>query len=463
MNKEETKEKLLKFCQGLHNEGLLSNEELKECSLTFNNTSQLSDLKSVIPQLNDNLKNFGMSPEQSLEQDILTLGNNNIINCRLVSYQYSRNRDEENKKEKLTLFSTVETDTTSRTLYLKKLNNLDDKHNSNYDNQILENIIFKLEKNNQGLYTIRNTSSNELLKVNLDKHVIIDGTNHTDNALFNIVNYGNGNSNSFRIESHVFPGFYLNAENPLTITDGSRATHNWKIEIINNEDDLEKINDDTFNASYTRQLINNYLTNYEAGRFNYILMNAKIKFIDLLKARVRNIVSNNGSIMNYLRNRVRNKELDLSESKLMILSANINNEIVNNELEILNHIQTLIKADNKDIIHDINSNTNTIIKINKLIDTAIESKKTELATLNQLLDKINDETRNLNEKDAQIKVVLETKEDLEERSTHNNNTINNLIKQENINYKVIIGLYVFVGVMILYLGYKLYNKIQKEL
>ena len=459
MNKEETKTKLIKFCKGLHKEGLINNEELKHCHTSFDNMNP-NTLQNItkLPIINDNLQNFGMSIDQSINQDKLIIGNNKKIQCRLLSNQNKRNKDGSSSKVKMTLYSTMETSKSANNLFIKHLEG--ENLINNNDNSIIQNITFELEKNNQGLYTIKNLFSNEYIKVNMDKSVITEGNNKTNNSLFKIINH----NNLYKFESHVFPGYYLNAQNPIKVTEGNINTQNWEIEIIKNDENLNDNNDDNvaFNAGYTRQLISNYLDTFELNRFDYILMNAKLKFIDLLKKKTILVIANNGLILEYLRERVKNNEIDLTKSQLMKIAANLKNEIINNEIVMLDDQKEIIQNKSSQLINDMNSNTNTLFEINNLIDTAIEEKNIQLATLNQLLNKVNSETKYLNHQDKNFTEILNHKLDISFRSTHNNKIIEQLWNQNNINFWLYIFLFIGLSLIIIFLTYKLLNKIKKE-
>lgn len=460
MNRQETKEKLIKFCEGLNTEGLLSNQELKECRASFDNTTNVLNKIGNIPKLNNNLSNYGMSKEQSIDADKLILGSNKNTLAHIVVYKNKRNKDGISKKVKMTLFSNIESDSSAKLLYIKELEGIEDSNNDNFDDKIVNNITFRLTKNDKGQYTIRNMFSNELLKVNIDKKIALDGLNETPNALFNIKNVGY----HVKFESVSFPGYFINAQNPLKVVEGSIPTQNWKIELIdNNSDEIESGNNNEYSAEYTRQLINNYMSKYEMNRIDYLLNSAKIKYIDILKKRIQNMVSKKGILIEYLRDRVKNREIKISKEDLMIIEANIYEEVINNEINKLDIKKSSIKQLQNNDRDNTNSNYKSIIEIYTLLDEAIEVKKIELNTLNKLMDKVNTETKKLNIDDNEITSILEVKEEIYDRSGHNNKIVESQYKQETFNYRLFIGIIVISLLFGIYISFKLVKRIKTEL
>jgi hypothetical protein len=462
MNRQETKEKLIKFCEGLNAEGLLSNEELKECRVSFDAVDTSISKIGNIPKINDNLSNYGMSKDQAMSADKLILGSNKNTLARIVIYKNKRDKDGISKKTKMTLYSTIESDTSAKLLYIKELEGIEDSNNDNFDDKIANNITFRLTKNDKGQYTIRNVFSNELLKVQMDKKILLDGTNETPNALFNIKNVGR----YIKFESTAFPGYYINASNPLKVVEGSIPTQNWQLELIDDNDDtLEggSDNNNEYSAEHTRQLVNNYMKKYESSRIDYLLNSATIKYIEILQKRIKSMVAKKGILIEYLRDRVANGEIKLSKEDLMIIEANIYEEVVNNEIQQLEMKKELIGDKQFNDKSNTSSNYNAIIDVYKLLDEAIENKKVELDTLNKLMDKVNVESKKLNMDDKEISSVLEVKEDIHERSSHNNKIIELQHKQEIMNFRLFIGVFVVSLIFGAYSGFKLFNRIKAEM
>jgi hypothetical protein len=459
MNRQETKEKLIKFCEGLNAEGLLSNKELKECRASFDaSTSSISKIGNI-PKINDNLSNYGMSKDQSISADKLMLGSNKNTLARIVIYKNKRDKNGVSKKTKMTLFSTIESDTSAKLLYIKELEGIEDANNDNFDDKIVNNITFRLTKNDKGQYTIRNVFSNELLKVEMDKKIVLEGTNETPNALFNIKNVGR----YIKFESITFPGYFINASNPLKVVEGSIPTQNWQLELIDDNDDNLESGDAEYSAEHTRQLVNNYMKKYESSRIDYLLNSATIKYIEILQKRIKSMVAKKGILIEYLRDRVANGEIKLSKEDLMIIEANIYEEIVNNEIQQLEMKKTMLRDNRYINKNSTSSNYNAIIDIYKLLNEAIENKKVELNTLNKLMDKVNVESKKLNMDDKEISSILEIKEDIYERSSHNNNIIEMQQKQELLNFRLFIGIFIVALIFGAYCGFKLLNRIKTEM
>jgi uncharacterized FlgJ-related protein len=74
---------------------------------------------------------------------------------------------------------------------------------------------------------------------------------------------------------------------------------------------------------------------YESSRIDYLLNSAKIKYIEILQKRIKSMVAKKGILIEYLRDRVANGEIKLSTEDLMIIEANIYEEVVNNEIQTI--------------------------------------------------------------------------------------------------------------------------------
>lgn len=460
MNRQETKEKLIKFCEGLNKEGLLSNEELKSCRASFDASSVSLEKIGNIPKINDNLSNFGMSKDQSISADKLMLGSNKNTLTRIITYKNKRNKDGISKKTKMTLYSTIESDTSAKLLYIRDLDGIENSNSDNFDDKIVNNITFRLTKNDKGQYTIRNIFTNELLKAQMDKKIMLEGTNETPSALFNIKNIGK----YIKFESVSFPGYFIDASNPLKVIDGSVPTQNWQLELIDDNEDITEnsSNNNKYSAEHTRQLVNNYMKNYEVSRIDYLLDSAKIKYIDILQKRIKSMVTKKGILIEYLRDRVNNGEIKLSSSDLMVIEANIYEEVVNNEIELLETQKEIIRESRFNNRNNTSSNFEAISSIYKLLDEAIKNKKVEINTLNELMDKVNVESKKLNNDDNEISSVLEVKENIYERSSHNNKIIDFQYSKEVNNYRLFIAIFIVTLIFGGYIGYKLLKRIKKE-
>lgn len=459
MDIKETENKLIKFCEGLFREDLLSQEDLEKCRISFNVNDASNSLNNGIDNilLTNNHKNYGMSPDQSFNNTDLILQNNKYIECRLVNYQ-RKSIDRENiERIKYTLYSTSETDKTLKYLYIK---NMEDLSSITDNEKIMKNITFKIEKVNVDDYVIMNYHTGELLKCNLDKRVILDGLNKTDSSYFKL----HKQNKSFRFESKVFPNHFIDASNPIYVSQGSRPTQFWKLEIISKEEDKLSNNTDNLNADITRNLINKFIKNYSYSRMDYMIIQAKIKYIDLLQQKTRSILNREGVIIEYIRNRIDNGELKLNEKEVMDIESSIYSEVINNEIIALENEKNDLKLQANKINNTILiNNIKNVDKINDLIDKAIENTKTQLETLNDILDKVNNETKLLVESDTIIKDNINKKKSLNEKSDINTELVNIQNKSQTHNYRILIFILLCIICLIIYLVFTLINKIQLEL
>lgn len=459
MDIKETETKLIKFCEGLFREDLLSQDDLKKCRISFNvndtSNSLNNDIDNVL--LTDNNKNYGMSPDQAFNNTDLILQNNKYIECRLVNYQRKAIDRENIERIKYTLYSTSETDKTLKYLYIK---NIDDITSATDNEKIMKNITFKIEKVNTNDYVIMNYNTGELLKCNLDKRVILDGLNKTDSSYFKL----HKQNKSFRFESKVFPNHFIDASNPIYVSQGRRPTQFWKMEIISKEEDeLNNNNKNDLNADITRNLINRFIKNYSYSRMDYMIIQAKIKYIELLQQKTRSVLNREGVIIEYIRNRIDNGELNLNEKEVMDIESSIYSEVINNEVLALENEKNDLKLQARKINGSIlMNNIKNVDKINDLIDKAIENTKTQLETLNDILDKVNNETKLLVETDTIIKNKIDKKQSLNEKSDRNTELVNIQNKTQTYNYRTLIFILLCIICLIIYLSFTLTNKIQLE-
>lgn len=463
MNVYEIETKLIKFCEGLFRENLLSQEELKQCRIAFknNDTTDIQTEFKASDIINNDLKNYGMSEDQAFNNIDIIFSKNKYIICKLINYQIKSLNREDSKRIKYTLFSTEETDTTKQYLYIKNLQDLDNQNNTNYNDKLVKNITFRIEKIDSTNYVIMNYFTGQLLKATKDKKIILDSTTKTEDNYFKI----NKNNKYYRFESTKYPNHYIDASNPIKLTEGSRNTQNWKLDIISdtNNDELDKQSNTTFSAITTRSLIDKFLKEYNNARLNYMFTNAKIKFIEILQNKTKDVLSRNGLIMEYIRNRVNNGNLKLNEEQIMKLEANIYNEVVNNEIELLEQLKTELKINAQKINAElIAGNISNVFSINNIIDKAINKTKTQLNTLNDILDKVNSESRILNSTNIQLNQKIAKQTDLNDRSSINNKLIDTIKSKQNIDYKILTGLSIVISIMIIYLLFKVINKKRLE-
>jgi len=261
-----------------------------------------------------------------------------------------------------------------------------------------------------------------------------------------------------KLESVAFPGYYLNGNSPLNVVDGSVYTQNWLLEIIDDNTNVKKGKNTDYIAEHTRQLINEYLKNYESNRLNYLMDSAKIKYIEILKKRIKTIVNRNGVLINYLKDRVSNGELNIPKEQLMLMEASIYEEVEYNEIELLDQMKMDIERKSNISKSNTNNTQEFLMKINTSLDDAIAQKRTELATLNDLMDKVNYETKQLNTKDNELQKILHKKEDIHERSTINHNLVEKQYAQATLNYRLFLGMYIVLIASIMFLSFKLLQK-----
>jgi len=462
MNVQETENKLIKFCEGLFRENLISQEDLKKCHIAFkqNNTSNLEDVTNTNTVLNNDLKNYGMHEDQSFNNINLMFSQNKFIVCKLHNFQRKSINREESKRIKFTLYSTKETNTTMQYLYIKNLDDLDNKDNTNYDDKLVKNITFKLEKVSANEYIIINYFTGELLTVTDDKKLILTKNNKSELTLFKLHNH----DKHYRFESIKYPNNYISASNPISLTTDSSPTQYWKIELISKEDDeLDKLSSTSFNATNTRALIQKFIKEYTNTRLKFMIINAKIKYIEILQSKAKDTLGRSGLIMEYIRSRVNNNELKLTEQQILRLEASIYNEFINNEIEHLENTKNNLRVEAQKINGSlIVGNINRVKTINNTIDKAIENTKSQLETLNEILDKVNSESRNLYTTSTQLNKHINKQSDLNFRSNKNTELITSVNKKNNTDYYVYISLMVIITCFIIYLSYKLVNKYKVE-
>jgi hypothetical protein len=194
-----------------------------------------------------------------------------------------------------------------------------------------------------------------------------------------------------------------------------------------------------------------------------MIINAKIKFIELLQEKSKNILSKNGLIIENIRSRVDDGELNLSEEQIMRIESSIYSEVVNNELEALEKhkidLQLQAQQINGSIIND---NIEEVYAIDAIIKKSIEKTKTQINTLNDILDKINSESKYLTSTSDKLDKTIEKQNTLNDRSDTNSKLIEKQNNRNILDFRIFIGLIITICILSLYLGFKLINKYKKE-
>lgn len=465
MNYQETKKKVVNWCEELEKEGVISKNDLDKCYKSFVSFGSETTVQKH-PEAQTNKKHSfamqGKQGENSLGED---LTKHKYLQCLLkTKYGFTKTdregntlkTDESNYDDYryLTIRENIDNEDNSKTqLYLASDNNKD---------ILLSRYVLTLQDN--GLYTLMNYGTGNYLKVEADKRITIDTNNITDGAYFEMTN----NGKYVVFSPRVFPEFKLTPKvNKLVLTDGKRPEHNWIIEKLPEEEEIA-FEDSNFNTVKLRDTVQKIISEMIKVKYEYYGYLSKIEFLKLLQIKLRNMVKTNGDIMNALYNRREDATSSdrkiLTEELLRSISFSIKEELENREIaEINDEIDNLIIESKKFKSQSLDKSDAELNKLILMLTDKIEENKKELESQRQLIGFYNKEQKSLNNKSDKLKTDIDVYND---KSLVNSKNYQIISEKQNIlnkeYYMYIIIILVSIG-LIGFFGYKLYNSIKSEL
>ena len=442
MNYQQTKQKVLKLCDVLNKEALLTDAELENCRRSFAFEGQNIDLELYKMAKTSKEYSFGMSESQGTDMLYNDLTKAKQIKCFLASAD---------KKSYLSIRPGIPNE-----LYLAP-------NEITQDTQ--EYIVFIIELQRvgkyAGSYTILCAETGNYLSINQDKTISATGNTITDDCYFKL-SQGGPSQYLYTFESAKYPGRYLIADNPVSVANtGSKY---WYIERINPNTDIISGADTGIKKDETAALIDDLLAKINAAKLNYYMILSQIEFLSLMKNKMYNLVKSQGDIMNYYFDKKDNRELDISEDLLKYIQFSINNELRTHEgSQIDDFINELTVEAEKVKGSEYATANDKAVRLQDLINKQIESKKTQIASLNSMIESISARQRDLNQQQE----LIESRQD---RITTKKQVIDknyDLSLNNNSGYRI--EFYYSIGVCILLLaligffGYKLWIRFSAEI
>lgn len=440
MNYQQTKQKVLQLCDKLNNEGLLSEAELENCRRSFTAEGQNIDLELYKMAKTSKEYSFGMSENQGTDMLYNDLTRTMHIKCFLASGD---------KKSYLSLRPGISTSVYMAPAELSQ------------ETQEYNVFIIELQRTGKyaGSYTILSASTNTYLTINQDKTISVTGTELSDDCFFKLAQSG-PNKYLYTFESTKYPGRYLIADNPITISNtGSKY---WHIEKLSSDTD---ISDDTgIKKDETAALIDDLLAKINAAKLNYYVTLAQIEFLSLLKNKMYNMTKSQGDIMNYYFDKKDNRELDISEDLLKYIQFSINNELRTHEGSQIDDLISELTAEAEKIKgSEYMAANEKASRLQELIEKQIASKKEQIASLNMMIESIGARQRDLNNQQE----LIDSKQ---ERLNVKKQVIDknyDLALHNDRGYKIELYYSIGVGIVLLaligFFGYKLWLRVNEKI
>ena len=464
MDYQETKKKVINWCEELEKEGVISKNDLDKCYKSFVSFGTETTVQKHPNAKTNKQHSFAMTKKQGANSVGEDLTKKKYLQCFLKTrYGFSKNdrtgkditKNENGDKEEfryLSIREGIEDNKQVKTqMYLA----------SDTDRDIIfSRFVITLQDN--GLYTIMNYGTGNYLKVEVDKRLIIETNNITDGAYFEMKSKGE----NVVFIPRVFPEFKLTPKvNKLILTDGKRSEHNWIIDELPEEEEVE-MGSDQVNLIKIKDSVQKIISKMIKVRYEYYNYLAQIEFLKLLETKLRNMVQTNGDIMNSLYNRRDDASTDerkiLTENLLQNISYTMNEELENKELiDIDQEIDNLTLEAMKFKAQKLYTSDIELNKLIRMLNEKNEEIKTEIQSQRQLIGFYNKEQKSLNKKSETINNELDNYKSKSITNDTNYNIVNDKKTILNNEYYFYIAIIILSIIMIGFFGHKLYQRIMK--
>ncbi len=471
MDYQETKAKVLKLCDNLAAQGLISKAELAECQRAYVQIGSAAD--GTLPEAKTSAEHsFGMLGEQgrnSLGQD---LTRKKQFKAYIRSSQGIRVMDRAGEKPDRVGEKPDRTgdkaldDGSDGARYLSVRNGgvlyMESLTPAQLINQPADSSggmrqVFTVQIQANGHYSIMNDATGNYVKVGgADNGVSADTNNLIESAYWKLITKSIGKIYAF--ESVARPGFYLTAGIPVTITKGQSPDQNWTLDRLSDELESETAQAE-FEASNGRILANKLLADVAEIRLRYYAILAKIGFLEMLRNKILNMTKRDGDIMSYYYDLRANRSIQMSDELLQSISVSVDTEIRNREiLKLDEEIRELALESERLEGTELADSSRTVQKLNGVIDRLINDKKNQISAVNLIMEKINAKQLDLNEEEDNV--VSRQKYQATKGVVNNVNTQISDMKSRDYQteYWFLIGLYVLTGMAILFFAVKLYRR-----
>lgn len=448
MNYQETKQKVLKLCDKLNKEGLLTEGELENCRRSFTFEGQNLDLELYKFAKTSKEYSFGMSENQ---------GSDDLIRTDLTKVKYIKCfLSTSDKKKYLATRPGMPGE-----LYMAPSEIINTTSNTNELDYVMFIIELQTTGKYAGTYTLMNAKTGNYLSINQDKTVSIANNTITDDCYFKLVQ-GGPNQYLYTFEAVKYQGRYLIADTPVRV--GNTGLKYWYIERINPNvvDNVVDVNDPKFDETAT--LIDNLLKKINDSKLNYYVILAQIEFLTLMKNKMYNLVKSQGDIMNYYFDKKDNRELNISEDLLKYIQFSINNELRSHEGSQIDDLIDKLTVEGAKIKGtEYEFANNKALKLQQLIASQINEKKKQISNLSQMIDSISARQRDLNQQQQ----TIETRESIIKNKKSIVDKNYGLVMVNDNDYKMDLYFAIVTGViligLIIFFGYKLWQRFSTEI
>lgn len=466
MDYQDTKKKVINWCEELEKEGVMSKNDLDKCYKSFVSFGTDTTVQKHPNAKTNKQHSFAMTKKQGTNSIGEDLTKKKYLQCFLKTrYGFSKtdrtgkdiikneNQDDEEFRF-VSIREGIENNNQVKTqIYLTNDTNRD---------IIFSRFVITLQDN--GLYTLMNYGTGNYLKVEPDKKISIETNNITDGAYFEMKSKGD----NVVFIPRVFPEFKLTPKvNKLLLTDGKRPEHNWIIDEMPEEDEIE-MGTDQVNLIKIKDSVQKIISKMVKVRYEYYNYLAQIEFLKILESKLKNMVKPNGDIMNSLYNRREDATTDerklLTENLLQSISYTIKEELENKELiDIDQEIDNLTLEARKFKAQKLNTTDIELNKLIRMLNEKNEDLKEEIQSQRQLIGFYNKEQKTLNKKSEIINNELDNYKSKSVSNNTNYKIVNDKQTILNNEYYFYIAIIILSIIMIGFFGLKLYQRISKSI
>lgn len=463
----ETNDKVLRWCQALHKEGLLSEVDLDKCAGQFSQLNQAPKLGVDTIASNDDLKReYGMTNKQ-------------LLNATLDPIKYMLDNDQR-RNIQITIEG-IRIDPESS--HLRTLNKLEAPTEFNLINRGSK-IGCLLQDTNTGRYVgLKQKASYK----GADYIAIADLVTPNPSSYFRLTSIGTNDSynstidsdHHWEIEAMSQSGFGLTLLqapiNRVILSNLGSPNQYFQLIAVKQANNANKSNSNTdgseFHAEEARARIDDILANINQHRLEYYKLLAMRDFLNGLREKMSYVVSSNGPVMDYYHQTIsqlvkRDNEgrlvsnSDSKQRQLISIQSSIKTELEANELATIDSM--ILQLDKRAKAYSSGPLSSSVSKIDTLyasIDKAIKNRNDQIKQLDVVLKKVNqDQQAMTNDLQRLNKLQLaDTHKTI--ISTTNDSIIKDQESTHKITYWGIIVLFVILLACIGIFGRQLWQRI----
>lgn len=456
-----TNDKVLKWCQALHDEGLLSEIDLDKC------TSQFAQLNDSIPYatasditINEELvkREMGLTPEQ-------------IRQATLDPVKYILNND---KRHTIQIeIGDIHVD--NETNILRRRKRLEAPTRFNLIHRGIQTGCL-LQVVETGRYvTLKQKDSrghNILAVANLETP---DAGSYFRLKSIDTSKPSVRHSRKWVFESITNPGQALEllggAINMVVLSQISAPGQYLDIHIVKESRNMTADKGDPmeFVAEDARQQVDNILANINQHRLEYYRLLAMKEYLLGLRDKMRQIVAQNGPVMDYYYQTL-GQYSDMeslknnNQQQLLAIQSSISSELESQEIaNITNMINQLEEQARAYAAGPLATSTAKIPLLMTSIETAIRRRNDQIKQLDEVLGKVNREQSIITEELNRLESQKSANQVRNTVSSTNDNIVRLASKTHVWNYWSSIALILLLVLCISVFGYKLWNTAKQEL